>query len=137
MKVSASSINSVGAHASTARNNAAAVMLAEGNGRSTKRPNIASTVLFPHRFSGDVIARIGATFTEPITCVNTIHSAERHVRMLGQNHIAPDRVNQIGEQLGAAYRLGPGLDIREQDSLALAVIAVARQFAAGFLDLGV
>ena len=58
-KVSASSIRTVGDHFSTARNTAAGVMFAAGNGRGTTAPRKVRTVVLPHSGVGLVMPSTG------------------------------------------------------------------------------
>ena len=68
MKVSPSSIRSVGRAACTVRNSAAAVIFTAGSGRGTMRLKMVSAVVFPHRFSGEIIAKRGVTWNKSKAC---------------------------------------------------------------------
>ena len=58
-KVSASSINSVGAYFSMVRKRAAGVTFDANIRRGTRAPSTISSNVFPHRFCGEVMAKIG------------------------------------------------------------------------------
>ncbi len=66
----------VGFHNSTVRNKAAAEMLEAKIGLHTRFPRMEITVVLPHLFSGEEIARIGDTPTESISHVKITHRAK-------------------------------------------------------------